>query len=129
MSFMMQLVREMRLLAFKSSCTLLYLTSMQKLSNNSYVLIKTGQGDRAVKAVKEGGSVVFLTGAVTPPGFRFVVTSNAETLKKLNPYLDSGKVKPVIDPKGPFPFGKVSEAFTHLETNHATGKVVICPIP
>ncbi|KNA23573.1 hypothetical protein SOVF_023780 [Spinacia oleracea] len=88
-----------------------------------------GEGERNVKAVKEGGSVVVLTGAVTPPGFRFVVTSNGEVLKKLNPYLESGKVKSLIDPKGPFPFDKVDEAFTYLETNRATGKVVIHPIP
>lgn len=88
-----------------------------------------GEGEKAVKAVKEGGSVVVLTGAVTPPGFRFVVTSNGELLKKLNPYLESGKVKPIVDPKGPFPFDKVNEAFAYLETNRATGKVVIHPIP
>ncbi|EXB82596.1 Quinone oxidoreductase-like protein [Morus notabilis] len=88
-----------------------------------------GQCDRAVKAVKEGGSVVALTGAVTPPGFRFVVTSNGEVLTKLNPYLESGKVKPVIDPKGPFPFSQLVEAFSYLETNRAVGKVVIHPIP
>lgn len=89
----------------------------------------TGQGEKAVKAVKEGGSVAVLTGAVTPPGFRFVVTSNGEMLKKLNPYLENGKVKPVIDSKGPFPFDKVVEAFSYLETGRATGKVVIHPIP
>ncbi|KAL9240943.1 hypothetical protein vseg_015108 [Gypsophila vaccaria] len=88
-----------------------------------------GEGEKAVKAVKEGGSVVVLTGAVTPPGFRFVVTSNGEVLKKLNPYLESGSVKPILDPKGPFPFDKVDEAFAYLETNRATGKVVIHPIP
>ncbi|KAL4639095.1 2-methylene-furan-3-one reductase-like [Castanea sativa] len=88
-----------------------------------------GQCDKAVKVVKEGGSVVALTGAVTPPGFRFVVTSNGAVLRKLNPYLESGKVKPVIDPKGPFPFTKVVEAFSYIETNRATGKVVIHPIP
>ncbi|KAF3431278.1 hypothetical protein FNV43_RR26008 [Rhamnella rubrinervis] len=88
-----------------------------------------GQCDKAVKVVKEGGSVVALTGAVTPPGFRFVVTSNGAVLKKLNPYLDSGKVKAVIDPKGLFPFSQVVEAFSYLETNRAKGKVVIHPIP
>lgn len=88
-----------------------------------------GQCDRAVKAVKEGGSVVALTGAVTPPGFRFVVTSNGDVLKKLNPYLESGKVKAVIDPKGPFSFSQVAEAFSYIETNRATGKVVVHPIP
>jgi len=66
---------------------------------------------------------------VTPPGFRFVVTSNGEVLKKLNPYIESGKVKPVVDPKGPFPFSRVADAFSCLETNHATGKVVVYPIP
>lgn len=73
--------------------------------------------------------MVALTGAVTPPGFRFVVTSNGAVLKKLNPYLESGKVKPVIDLKGPFTFSQVAEAFSYVETNRATGKVVIYPIP
>lgn len=88
----------------------------------------TGQCDKAVKAIKEGGSVVALTGAVTPPGFRFVVTSNGEVLKKLNPYLESGKIKPIIDPKGPFTFSQVPGAFSYIETNRATGKVVVYPI-
>ncbi|KAL5725163.1 2-methylene-furan-3-one reductase [Ranunculus cassubicifolius] len=87
-----------------------------------------GQCDKAVKVVKEGGSVVALTGAVTPPGFRFVVTSNGDVLKKLNPYLESGKVKPIIDPKGLFSFSQVVEAFSYVETSRATGKVVIHPI-
>ncbi|KAG2269192.1 hypothetical protein Bca52824_063747 [Brassica carinata] len=88
-----------------------------------------GMCDKAVKVIKEGGKVVALTGAVTPPGFRFVVTSNGDVLKKLNPYIESGKVKPVVDPKGPFPFSRVADAFSYLETNHATGKVVVYPIP
>ncbi|KAG6429562.1 hypothetical protein SASPL_107614 [Salvia splendens] len=88
-----------------------------------------GQGDRAVKALKEGGSAVVLTGPAGPPGFRFVITSTGETLKKLNPYLESGKLKAIVDPKGPFPFDKVHEAFSYLETGRATGKVVIYPIP
>ncbi|KGN51807.1 hypothetical protein Csa_008515 [Cucumis sativus] len=88
-----------------------------------------GQCDKAVKVVKEGGSVVALTGAVTPPGFRFVVTSDGAVLKKLNPYLESGKVKPIVDPKGPFSFSQVVEAFAYVESSRATGKVVIHPIP
>ncbi|KAG5520938.1 hypothetical protein RHGRI_033486 [Rhododendron griersonianum] len=87
------------------------------------------QGDKAAKVVKEGGSVVVLTGAVIPPGFRFVVTANGAVLEKLNPFLESGKVKPVVDSKGPFQFAKVVEAFSYIETNRATGKVVIHPIP
>ena len=101
-----------------------------RLSNLPCIFfVVSGQGDKAVKVVKEGGSVVVLTGAVTPPGFRFVVTSNGSTLEKLNPYLESGKVKPLIDPTGPFPFSQVVEAFSYLETGRATGKVVISPVP
>ncbi|CAI9767940.1 unnamed protein product [Fraxinus pennsylvanica] len=92
------------------------------------VLGGAGQGDRAVKVVKEDGCVVYIAGAATPPGFSFLLTSNGEMLKKLNPFLESGKVKPVLDPKGLFPFDKVNEAFAYLETNRATGKVVIYPI-
>ncbi|XXG61904.1 hypothetical protein AAC387_Pa05g0393 [Persea americana] len=62
-------------------------------------------------------------------GFRFVVTSNEAVLEKLNPYLESGKVKPVVDPKGPFPFSQLVQAFSYLEAGHAIGKVVIHPIP
>ncbi|GJW39583.1 2-methylene-furan-3-one reductase-like protein [Tanacetum coccineum] len=47
-----------------------------------------GQGEKAAKVVKECGSVVVLTGAVT-----------------------------VIDPNSPFPFDRVKEAFSYLETN------------
>ena len=93
------------------------------------VYVITGQGNKAVKVVKEGGSVVVLTGAGTPPGFRFVVTASGAVLEKLNPALESGKVEPVVDSKGPFPFTKVVEAFSYIETNRATGKVVIHPIP
>ncbi|XP_030467393.2 2-methylene-furan-3-one reductase-like [Syzygium oleosum] len=97
--------------------------------NFDVVYDAVGQCDRAVKVIKEGGIVVALTGAVVPPGFRFVVTSNGEVLKKLNPYIESGKVKPIVDPKGPFPFSQVAEAFSYVETNRASGKVVIHPIP
>ncbi|GJR93130.1 2-methylene-furan-3-one reductase-like protein [Tanacetum coccineum] len=41
----------------------------------SWIARDSGQAEKAAKVVKEGGSVVVLTGVVTPPGFRFVVTS------------------------------------------------------
>ncbi|GKC69212.1 hypothetical protein Tco_1115095, partial [Tanacetum coccineum] len=74
------------------------------------------KGEKAAKVVKEVGSAVVLTGAVTPPGFRFVVTSTGSTLTKLNQYLESGKMKAVIDPNSLFPFDRVEEAFSYLET-------------
>ncbi|PON56177.1 Alcohol dehydrogenase superfamily, zinc-type [Trema orientale] len=88
-----------------------------------------GQSEKPAKAVKEGGKVVTIVGPATPPAFFFAITSTGSTLEKLEPYLESGKVKPVIDPKGQFPFSKALEAFAYLETSRATGKVVIYPIP
>ncbi|KAI3516254.1 hypothetical protein L1887_15165 [Cichorium endivia] len=91
-----------------------------------------GQPEEAVKAVKEGGCAVSITDfekPIPPPGFGFVLTSSGSMLNKLNPYLESGKVKPLLDPKTPFPFQKVIEAFTYLESHRATGKIVIYPIP
>uniref|UniRef100_A0A9I9DP57 Enoyl reductase (ER) domain-containing protein n=1 Tax=Cucumis melo TaxID=3656 RepID=A0A9I9DP57_CUCME len=89
-----------------------------------------GQPDKAVKALKEGGSLVSIAAPV--PGFPdafFLLTSDAVMLEKLNPYLESGKVKPLIDPKSPFPFSDTLDAFAYLETSRATGKIVIYPIP
>ncbi|KAL0921432.1 hypothetical protein M5K25_008501 [Dendrobium thyrsiflorum] len=88
-----------------------------------------GLGETGPKAVKEGGAVVGISGPISPPGFLFVLTSDGAVLTKLNPFLESGKIKPLNDPKGPFPFSKVADAFSYLETGRATGKVVIYPIP
>ncbi|XP_024381312.1 2-methylene-furan-3-one reductase [Physcomitrium patens] len=92
------------------------------------VLDCVGECAKCVKIVKEGGAVIALTGALEPPGVRFVVTSNGESLARLTPYLESGKVKPIIDPKGPFKFSELVEAFEYLDTGRATGKIVVAPI-
>lgn len=54
---------------------------------------------------------------------------SGENLEKLGPYLESGKLKAVIDPTGPYAFGDVIEAFRYLETGRARGKVVITSYP
>ena len=79
--------------------------------------------NRAVKAVKIDGHVVTIVGPVILPATMFVLTSKGYILEKLKPYPESGKVKPVIDPKSPFPFSKTVEAFSYLNINRATGKV------
>ena len=66
---------------------------------------------------------------VAPQAQLFILVSNASVLEKLSPYLESGEVKAVFDPKGPFPFSNTVEAFSHLETGRASGKVVVYPIP
>ncbi|GJS09896.1 zf-CCHC domain-containing protein, partial [Tanacetum coccineum] len=69
-----------------------------------------GQPEKAVKAVKETGIAVCITGPIPPPGFFFVLTSTGYTLTKLNPYLESEKLKVLVDPKSPYAFDKVGVA-------------------
>ncbi|GKD30042.1 hypothetical protein Tco_1240820, partial [Tanacetum coccineum] len=64
------------------------------------------QPEKAVKAVKETGIGVCITGPIPPPGFFFVLTTTGSTLSKLNPYLESKKLKVLVDPKSPYPFDK-----------------------
>ncbi|XP_017632717.1 2-methylene-furan-3-one reductase-like isoform X1 [Gossypium arboreum] len=86
------------------------------------------QCERAVKAMKEGGKVVTVSGAVTVPAFKFIVTSNGADFEKLNPYLESGQVKAIIDPKGIYPFSQTLEGLAYVDTGRVAGKVVIHPI-
>ncbi|KAA3455954.1 2-methylene-furan-3-one reductase-like isoform X1 [Gossypium australe] len=90
-----------------------------------------GQSERAVKAIKEGGKVVTIepVGELAEPAFRFILTSSGAMLETLNPFLENGKVKPVIDPRGTFAFCQTPQAFSYLETGRVTGKIVIHPIP
>lgn len=87
-----------------------------------------GQAEQALKVLKEGGKIVTIVGP-SPHAIFFFLNSTASTLEKLEPYLVSGKVKPLLDPKGQYPFSKTLEAYSYLETSRATGKIVIYPIP
>jgi len=92
---------------------------------------KSGQSEieRALKAVKESGKVVTIAAFGTSAAISVIRISDGAVLEKLKPYLESGKVKPILDPKSPFSFSQTVEAFAHLKTNRAIGKVVIHPIP
>ncbi|KAF8037524.1 hypothetical protein BT93_B0426 [Corymbia citriodora subsp. variegata] len=84
-----------------------------------------GQMGSAIRAVKEGGSVVTIVGGGTPPAFKFVLASKGSILEKLNPFIESQKIKPVIDPKGTFPVSRVLKAFSYLGTGRIAGEIVI----
>ncbi|XP_054814883.1 2-methylene-furan-3-one reductase-like isoform X3 [Prosopis cineraria] len=88
-----------------------------------------GETEWAFKAVKEGGKVVTIVPPGFPPAIIFLLTSDGANLEKFRPYIENGKVKPILDPKSPFPFSQTKEAFAHLESNRATGKIVVYPIP
>nr|AFK38435.1 unknown [Lotus japonicus] len=89
-----------------------------------------GDADTTFKPLKEGGKfVTIVPPGLPPPAIYYILKSDGAVLEKLKPYLESGKVKPILDPKSPFPFSQTVEAFSYLETNRAVGKVVIHPIP
>jgi len=88
-------------------------------------------GDSAkshVVAKEEGKIVDIATFQPTSRVERILVSPHAKNLEKLQPYIESEKLKPVIDPKSPYSFSDVIEAFKHLETGRARGKIVISPI-
>ncbi|AES74704.1 putative 2-methylene-furan-3-one reductase [Medicago truncatula] len=64
-----------------------------------------GDSERAVKAANEGGKVVTILPPGTPPAIPFLLTSDGAVLEKLQPYLENGRVRPILDPKSPFPPG------------------------
>ena len=85
-----------------------------------------------MKAVKERGKVVTIVPPESPPAMVFrLEIFNGNILEKVREYLESGKVKAVLDPVSPVPFSQTVEAFCHLEIMRATGKIVIVtsPIP
>jgi 2-methylene-furan-3-one reductase len=88
-----------------------------------------GDVSNALKAVKEGGIVLTINDrSPKPPASFYSLTANGDNLSKLVPFLENGKIKPVLDPKGHFTFSQVKEAFQYLETSRASGKVVVAPI-
>lgn len=94
-----------------------------------FVYDTVGDAENAAKAVKKGGVVLTIADfQAKPPVILYVLTASGANLAKLNPFLESKKLKPIIDPKGRFSFSQVKEAFNHLETGRAVGKVVIAPI-
>ncbi|XP_057866470.1 2-methylene-furan-3-one reductase isoform X2 [Cryptomeria japonica] len=60
--------------------------------------------------------------------FDFVLDTIASNLERLREYIESGKLRAVIDPKSPYAFSEVLEAFKHQESGRARGKIVISPI-
>lgn len=93
-------------------------------------MTSSGDSKNSYVVAKEGAPIIDIT---WPPSHPCAVYSSltvrGEVLEKLKPYLESGKLKAEIDPTSPYDFMDVIEAFRHLETGRARGKVVISPFP
>ena len=88
-----------------------------------------GDSSKSHVVAKEKAKVLDIANLHPHPRAEFFCSSpNGHDLEKLQPYIESGKVKPVIDPKSPYSFSHVKEAFKYLESGRARGKIVISPI-
>lgn len=87
--------------------------------------------DKVFEVVKKGGVVVWMTGS---PDLELAkklgvvaiaqnTEGNTQRLDRLRELVESGEVRPQVDKV--FDLEKVKEAFTHLETGHPRGKVVL----
>eukprot|EP00262_Sarcandra_glabra_P004697 TRINITY_DN15898_c0_g1_i1.p1 TRINITY_DN15898_c0_g1~~TRINITY_DN15898_c0_g1_i1.p1 ORF type:complete len:268 (-),score=42.83 TRINITY_DN15898_c0_g1_i1:193-957(-) len=90
-----------------------------------------GDSKNSFVVAKEEAPIVDITWPPLNPRAVFSgLTVNGDKLEKLRPYLESRKLKAVIDPTGPYHFTHdVVEAFRYLETGRARGKVIISHFP
>ncbi|XAR63147.1 2-alkenal reductase [Bertholletia excelsa] len=89
-----------------------------------------GDSSNSFVVAKEGAPIIDITWPPSNPRAVYSsLTASGSVLEKLKPYLESGKLRAVIDPTGPYHFADVVEAFRYLETGRARGKVVISPFP
>ncbi|KAI4389087.1 hypothetical protein MLD38_001351 [Melastoma candidum] len=89
-----------------------------------------GESEKGLKVMKEGGKGVTISGEASSPSvFLTVIVSDGTILEKLNPYIERGEIRPIIDPESPFTFSNVIGGFARLKTGRAAGKVVVYPVP
>ncbi|KAI4356828.1 hypothetical protein L6164_000815 [Bauhinia variegata] len=89
-----------------------------------------GDSKNSFVVAKDDGAIVDITWPPSHPRAVYSsLTVSGEVLEMLSPFLESGKLKAVIDPTGPYKFDDVIGAFRYLETRRARGKVVITGFP
>eukprot|EP01018_Ginkgo_biloba_P018317 Gb_34177 [translate_table: standard] len=94
-----------------------------------FVFDTIGDSFKSHVVAKEGAKIIDIaTFPPHPKARNHRVSAKGSNLEKLEEYIESGKVKAVIDPKGPYAFSDVVAAFKYLETGRALGKIVISPI-
>ncbi|TXG62729.1 hypothetical protein EZV62_009723 [Acer yangbiense] len=105
-------------------------TSSSFIASSSSSLAREGDCKNSFVVAKEDAPIIDITWPPSHPRAVYSsLTVSGENLEKLRPYLETGKLKSEIDPTGPYKFTDVIEAFRHLETGRARGKVVITGFP
>ncbi|KAJ4845544.1 hypothetical protein Tsubulata_021524 [Turnera subulata] len=83
-----------------------------------------GDCKKSFVLAKENAPIIDITWPTSHPKALYsTLTASGEILERLRPHLETGKLKAVIDPSGPYNFADVIEAFRYLETGRARGKM------
>uniref|UniRef100_A0A0D6QRD0 Enoyl reductase (ER) domain-containing protein n=1 Tax=Araucaria cunninghamii TaxID=56994 RepID=A0A0D6QRD0_ARACU len=99
------------------------------LEKFDFVFDTIGESSKSYVVAKGAAPIIDIATFQPIPRVKFfLVYPSASNLERLSPYIESGKLRPVIDPKGPYAFSDVLEAFKHQESGRAMGKIVISPI-
>ncbi|XP_065859468.1 2-methylene-furan-3-one reductase-like isoform X2 [Euphorbia lathyris] len=89
-----------------------------------------GDSKNSFVVAKDNAPIVDITWPPSHPKAVYSsLTVSGEVLEKVKPLLETGKLKALIDPTGPYTFTDVIEAFRYLETGRARGKVIISSFP
>ena len=95
-----------------------------------FVFDAIGDSHKSHVLAKEEGKIIDIaTFQPANPKVKLIfVKPRGSNLERVEEYIVSGKLKAVIDPKSPFAFSDVLEAFKLQESGRARGKIVISPI-
>ena len=76
--------------------------------------------------IKASGKVVTIIefGAKSPVE-SFALSISSDLLERVNPFLENGDVKVILDKSSPWKFSDGSKAYNLLESKAVTGKVVV----
>ena len=93
------------------------------LARHGRLVIVGGEGDRWIGGIHRQLWATLLSPFVPQTLRVFVVKEDARYLLKLNPLLAAGTVTPILDRT--YPLSDTASAVRHLETEHASGRIVI----
>ncbi|KAH9328450.1 hypothetical protein KI387_000558 [Taxus chinensis] len=94
-----------------------------------FVFDTIGESFKSHVLAKEEGKVVDIASFPPHPRAESVILKpRGSNLERLRPFIESGKLKAVLDPKSPYAFSEVVNAFKHQESGRARGKIVVSPI-
>ena len=92
----------------------------------SLIVCFAAETAKELKVIKPSGKVVTIIDfSAKAPVESFALSFSSELLERVNPYLENGDVKVILDKTSPWKFSEGSKAYDFLESKAVTGKVVI----